>query len=350
MRSLSLHGVKGFRKLTIELVDPVNNKVRPRTVIVGKNGSGKTTILDHIFGVIDILSKGEEAILRWNTNAFHVAGIEMALEYPELKEQTPFMIHTGNWYGINQQTIRSDDIYMGEDFSYLDRPRSGKLLVRTERAERLVKEIKYASAGVDSNPDLGNLLYFPTDRLTTFKFSGEIQNEAPQFHWTYRYNRYHNEWKGSVESFLVWLYFRDLKARETNPDATSRFHEFAQLVNRFLEDKTITTVGYDYRVEVVHTISGQKLHLDALSSGENQLILLLGEIYRYIRKGSILLIDEPEIHLHPVWQRLFMETLTALCKKYDAQFIVTTQSPRIAESVVGYEVINLDNLLEESRS
>ena len=39
-----------------------------------------------------------------------------------------------------------------------------------------------------------------------------------------------------------------------------------------------------------------------LSSGEKQVLLITGELLRYWRPGSLILIDEPELHLHSRWQ------------------------------------------------
>ena len=69
---------------------------------------------------------------------------------------------------------------------------------------------------------------------------------------------------------------------------------------------------------------------------------MLGEIQRRIRRGSVLLMDEPEIHLHPRWQRLLIRALTDLCSQHDAQMIVTTHSEEIANAFYEHERILLD--------
>lgn len=320
MRSIRLENIKRFGNLEVDFYDEVKRKIRNRTVIVGKNGSGKTTILESIYTSFNTLGTGDENPL--DSDSFQ----EVVFNIPP---------NTGeeftHWLGKEADS---------EANSQFQENASAKLL----------RDIRSAIAGIDENPEIGNLIYFPTDRITHFEVKGSLVSERPEFKFCYRYDRTHKDWKGSLESFLVWLYFRDLKLREHNPDEPSKFEEFKELVNKFLEGKQITTVSLDYRVEIKDDETGNIFGLESLGSGEKQIVLLIGEILHYIRKGSIIMIDEPEIHLHPVWQRIFVDTLTKLCQKYDAQMILATQSLKIAESVLRREVISLDDLLEGSEA
>lgn len=64
-----------------------------------------------------------------------------------------------------------------------------------------------------------------------------------------------------------------------------------------------------------------------LSSGEYQLILGLLGIFATIRPRSIILIDEPEISLHPNWQIQYISMLKKMFKTYnDCHFIICTHS------------------------
>lgn len=61
-------------------------------------------------------------------------------------------------------------------------------------------------------------------------------------------------------------------------------------------------------------------------------------------RGIELLIDEPEIHLHPRWQRLFIRGLTELCAELNAQIILTTHSEEVANAVFQHELVMLDTV------
>ncbi len=75
--------------------------------------------------------------------------------------------------------------------------------------------------------------------------------------------------------------------------------------------------------------------LDALSSGQRALFAFAGPLIFRDEPAEIVLIDEPEQHMHVQWQRLLLPALRELCP--DTQFIVATHSEEILDSVLSYE-------------
>lgn len=72
------------------------------------------------------------------------------------------------------------------------------------------------------------------------------------------------------------------------------------------------------------------LSLRRASSGEQCLLIIMLGIAGHIRDGSVILIDEPEISLHPRWQEEFMPMLTSAFSGFsDCQFIIATHSPQV---------------------
>ena len=62
----------------------------------------------------------------------------------------------------------------------------------------------------------------------------------------------------------------------------------------------------------------ENLHrLDTLSNGEKSLVQLFVRLGAYMTRNTILLIDEPEAHLHEDWQQ---RLLTQLKKMAQEQF------------------------------
>lgn len=76
------------------------------------------------------------------------------------------------------------------------------------------------------------------------------------------------------------------------------------------------------------------MSLKRASSGEQCLLVMLLGIAGHITDGSIILIDEPEISLHPRWQEEFIIMLTKAFLTYSGcQFIIATHSPQIISNL-----------------
>ncbi|WDA40282.1 ATP-binding protein [Erythrobacter sp. BLCC-B19] len=105
---------------------------------------------------------------------------------------------------------------------------------------------------------------------------------------------------------------------------------FAKLTHFIRE---ITQIS-DLEIEIPHDLStinvsanGILRPLEALGSGVHELFMLAAEII--LNQGKIVLLEEPETHLHPEFQRKLMHFLT---NEVDGQFFITTHSPVIIDT------------------
>ena len=73
----------------------------------------------------------------------------------------------------------------------------------------------------------------------------------------------------------------------------------------------------------------QPLSLTDLSSGEQQEVVLLYELLFKTAPNSLILIDEPEISLHVIWQKAFIDDLKRIADLKKINFLVSTHSPQI---------------------
>jgi predicted ATPase len=76
-----------------------------------------------------------------------------------------------------------------------------------------------------------------------------------------------------------------------------------------------------------------------LSSGEQHLIVLLGKLLFGTEKGSLVLIDEPEISLHPYWLERIAAIFENIQNLRDFKLVVATHSPSLVEN-------RLENVIE----
>jgi len=88
--------------------------------------------------------------------------------------------------------------------------------------------------------------------------------------------------------------------------------------------------------------NGETIRLNQLSDGEKTMIAMIGDIARRLSMANpqmenplegdgVVLIDEIDLHLHPLWQRVIVSRLTEVFP--NCQFIVSTHSPQVLSHV-----------------
>jgi predicted ATPase len=102
------------------------------------------------------------------------------------------------------------------------------------------------------------------------------------------------------------------------------------MLNKFLHDKEIETdirTG-ENRLRVKLKNSRGKFHfLDDLSAGEHQILIQLYLLHRWLEPAGIILIDEPDLHLHPSLIPGFLASLESLVEKKKGQLLITSHLP-----------------------
>lgn len=346
IQRLFLRNVRNIKELDLDFRDPVTGKPMSRIVLAGANGSGKTTILECIFGLIAAAERyGKQEIGRHS----ELQDVEIALPVSaqlqllfdlEFIGAPPVTLSVG--YGERGPIISEASVAEEASVGGLLPPPNiftlSQPLQPTSLFTRLAEFIHHAREKGESA--FGSVLYFPYNRYLPSVPEGELRIEPREYQWAYRYSA-NSEWKGSTESYLFSLNYLDLEDRDRNLPA-NRYGQAVELVNSVLDGKKIARIQRG-RV-VVETDKGEAHGLDDLSSGEKQIVLLLVEILRRIALGSVILLDEPEISLHPAWQRGLMAALDKIIEQYDAQVILATHSLEIATSVMPHEVISLNDL------
>ncbi|MEK7277854.1 MAG: AAA family ATPase [Chloroflexota bacterium] len=344
IQRLFLRNVRSIKNLDLDFRGPFTGKPMSRVVIFGANGSGKTTILESIFGILSSAGKfltGETTFSSGLQNVEIALGDDAQLQLlldVDFAEKAAGTISFH--YGPTNESVVTDTS-IAESLDVGGRPKGpGSVwgLDDSSLGGRLSKSIQKANGHKENSA--GSILYFPNGRYLPAIHKGELSTEPEIYQWAFRYKA-NTKWKGSTESYLFSLNYFDLEDRDKKKPA-DRFGQAVELVNIVLDRKRIARIEKG-RV-VVETDKGEMHGLEDLSSGEKQIVLLLIEILRRIVPGSVVLIDEPEISLHTAWQRGLMAALDKIIEQYDAQVILATHSEEIATSVMPYETVNLNDL------
>ena len=74
-----------------------------------------------------------------------------------------------------------------------------------------------------------------------------------------------------------------------------------------------------------------KKEFELLSSGQKIVLSILANIFEHLKKNSLLIIDEPETHLHPSLIAAFMHSIRLMLEKFESYAIIATHSPVILQ-------------------
>lgn len=80
-----------------------------------------------------------------------------------------------------------------------------------------------------------------------------------------------------------------------------------------------------------------QLSAENISTGLKTFIILKRLLYTgYLEENGLLILDEPEVHLHPQWQILFAEIIVLLQKEFGMHILLTTHSPYFLRAIEVY--------------
>lgn len=101
---------------------------------------------------------------------------------------------------------------------------------------------------------------------------------------------------------------------------------------------------------LINEEKNMQIPLSSLSSGELSMFLRLYDLQANIEENSIVLIDEPETHLHPKWISGFIKTILEMFGDVKCHVIIATHSPLIISDVSKNSIIGLkkkDDLIKQ---
>ncbi|WP_349972196.1 AAA family ATPase [Pseudomonas caspiana] len=315
-------------------------------LVVGVNGSGKTSLLQAVAASFDDVSGS------------------MGVYSGSLKEQDArFVIDNYNGRVRFERKYPVTLKASGDVFGYCN---WSTILLRSEEMASsdsgLVDTVRDEVQGLNQNSttDLPLLAFYRGNRRWS------AANVSAEFSATQKISRFdgYKNWYDSAadiqdfESWIIGKTLEDLQSIRRSSDAMSMFDNELTWINSAIKCALPDSTGIYYdlplRSLLVNFGSNNFIPFNELSDGQRGLVALIADIARRMcilnpHKGKdvlqntpgVVIIDELDIHLHPAWQRNIVPALKQAFPKI--QFIAASHSPQIIGSLKPEEVIVLNN-------
>ena len=176
-------------------------------------------------------------------------------------------------------------------------------------------------------------------RLLNYKETFTKEDFEKRFEKIQEYNNRLSEYGLSVKFEKLIPEFNEEYSRALKiycDDIDSKYAVYRNLITKLDLYREIVNERFKFKRCYINPRNGlvikdgnRELELDELSSGEKQILVIFYELIFNLNKGKVLLIDEPEISLHIVWQEKFMDHLKRIIELNSCTAIVATHSPQI---------------------
>lgn len=297
IKNLHIKEFKGLRDISINFEK--NDKPLDLVVLAGSNGSGKTRIL--------------ESILRY---------FQDHLNYKQNN------IEAGIFYEEKEKNCISnvrDFFYRLESFSYCETndPLREKHIEIKNKLDILPKVIY-----VPTEINFQKMNTASTTLVQEYKFINIVNTNLIK----------------DIPSYIATKMISAMlknKNEKVGDVQKKVFNEINEIFENLSIDVKVEDISQDGRnITLFTNSSGDEFDINELSSGEKQLFLRTLAIKMLNPENSIILIDEPELSLHPKWQQRIVDVYRKIGK--NNQIIIATHSPHILGSVRKENIMLLD--------
>lgn len=341
INTISIKNYRNFETISFELNQHF-------TVLVGDNASGKTTVLDAIAIAMGTFLLGID-VARLNAKSIAPKDIRTKTINGQARPQLPVEITASGKYNGQQLLDWTRNI--------------DEITAKTTTKFAKAQHVKQLAQTLLTQSRLGENASFP---LIVYHGTGRLwaQHETPNYIVNTEgvqkgYDKCLSP-KSSSEAFLSWY--------KTYEDEVNKFNRTDdKLLLEVLKSTILAMVPQWQNIaysnkegDLIGTFINQEgvqeqLAYGQLSDGYRNTIGMVADLaYRCIQLNphlkeqavqkteGIVLIDELDLHLHPNWQRTIVADLKRIFP--NVQFVATTHSPFIYQSLHANELINLDKL------
>ncbi|MGL4672098.1 ATP-binding protein [Cetobacterium sp.] len=355
-------------KLKIENIGPIeycDMDINDISVIVGKNASGKSSIGKALFSVLHSISDSQKEVFKQELDSFLERTLNEILRLigNELDEKIIYYIEILT-RGSNEK--RWDDVLIT-----LKEFKENKKATKDEKLKEAFGKISLMENFIEANYsskeskrrilnqileiEFGNIVKFEKKSakilLDTLNISTESNNGKLKFDYDEEKKYLYND-AILIESPIILNIFDDLRVNFTGYGHNSYLMKVLTEVDensglfKDIEDRKLKSIEeqirdiisgnlyYDSNLRKIRfeDDSRRELKLSDLAAGVKSLGLLL-MVLRKIKANTVLILDEPEVYLHPEWQFVLASIISLISKELGIKILITTHSSIFLEAL-----------------
>ena len=348
IKKVTLKNYKCFEKIEVDFHDKL-------TVIVGNNGSGKSSILDGVAVSLGTMFTGFDGLngVSISQRDAHLKAYQMG-ESEDIQAQYPVEITA-------EGVIDAKEVVWTRS---LNRKGGSTTVKDAKQMLDVAKDYQSRLRDGDSDLILPVIAYYGTGRLWDY----HREKKTDTFIKNTKTNGYIDSLDGTANIKLMMNWFRKKSVQVAQKNAVG-FNTFLGLnvvyyamVNCFERITGYKDVKLLYNldtneIDCYYTDEdgfSMNIPLSQMSDGYKNTISLIADIaYRMAtlnpqlgtsvleNTDGVVLIDEVDLHLHPAWQHRILSDLQEMFPK--VQFIVTTHAPAVISSAKSENLVILKN-------
>jgi predicted ATPase len=337
IKSLTLQNYKKFTSPKTISFCNADGEINDVTLILGNNGSGKSSILQAIILLVASVTRENFSPEHLDWPGYEYRHLQSGALPPKVAANIVFNEQERETTQEFAQQLQTMGVKLGNP------PNLPEITLSLDFQAKRVKATggtnayyqfsghQYAKRLAASTPNktalfenVGNI-YWYNEQRNSYSLSNLLDNEIAQIDF--------------IRSFLASAYSYHIavteKRREIMPGQFDFYGKMQSLYKAMFPDREFVGAAPDFNLYEQSKIPNfflsdgkNQYELSGMSAGERAIFPILMDFARWNINNSIIIIDEIELHLHPPLQQILVRTLPKLGK--NNQFIITSHSNTVA--------------------
>lgn len=339
------------------------------TVIAGNNDTGKSTVGKAVFSVLKAIQEYEESYdfnFRYNVLTKLQSGLKTTIRDSNNTDDALIKLaeEVNSFFKINGRTEpiydKIKNISLNDLEGYVKRANHDKSsqtfekFLKMSAKDKLFEQFTVISSDVFSK-NLNNSVNYDDESIIQFKLKQGLVSEFNiQDDRVTKKNIFFDERIAKYTPSEITFIDSPLILEDERFDLSSTSHDLSMKIyklrtgqkNAYETSENISTlINGKIFVDEKGAFKYQKskearnLEISNMASGAKIFGLLdvLNKL-KLIKNDSILILDEPENHLHPEWQVKLAQLLITFVKEKEANILLTSHSPYLIEALQKYAI------------